>query len=83
MKAYWLSKNSGQNFINFFRTNPILDRGEIKMKENKDARIEIRLPIRIKEVLQTIAKEEKTTMSKIIYSLILSKLEENKNGKSN
>lgn len=53
------------------------------MKENKDARIEIRLPIRIKEALQAIANEEKTTMSKIIYSLILSKLEENKSGKSN
>ena len=30
--------------------------------------------------IQTIANEEKTTMSKIIYSLILSKLEENKDG---
>ena len=60
-----------------------MGRGEIKLKENKDARLEIRLTIRIKEVLQTIANEEKTTMSKIIYSLILSKLEENKDGKSN
>lgn len=52
------------------------------MEENKNARIEIRLPIAVKDSLIALAKVRKTTMSKIIYSLILNEIEkENNNGK--
>lgn len=58
-------------------------RGEQILKENKDARIEIRLPINIKQTLIELAKRRNTTMSKIIYSLILDEIEkENNNGKN-
>lgn len=58
-------------------------RGEQVLKENKDARIEIRLPINVKQTLVQLAKKRNTTMSKIIYSLILDEIEkENNNGKS-
>ena len=51
------------------------------MKENKDSRIEIRLPLHLKESFQAIAKSKNTTMSKMIQSYILSVIkEEDKNG---
>lgn len=41
------------------------------------------MPSSVKEALQKLADKKNTTMSKIIYSLILSKLEEeNINGKN-
>ena len=50
------------------------------MKENKDSRIEIRLPLQLKESFQKVAKSKNTTMSKMIQSYILSVIkEEDKN----
>lgn len=54
------------------------------MKDNKNARIEIRLPESIKHRFNEIALQENTTMSKLIYNFIISKLEEGANsGQSN
>lgn len=58
--------------------------GVIYMKDNKNARIEIRLPESIKHRFNEIALQENTTMSKLIYNFIISKLEEGANsGQSN
>ena len=46
------------------------------MKENKDARIEIRISSRIKEILQLKAKENNISMSQFIYKLILTAINE-------
>ena len=46
------------------------------MKENKNARIEIRIPIRIKKLLQKKAKDNNMTMSNFLYQLILTAIKE-------
>lgn len=46
------------------------------MKENKDSRIEIRIPHRIKELLQQEAKKNNISMSKLLYNLILTAINE-------
>ena len=49
----------------------------------KNSRIEIRIPEEIKQKLQVIANKRNTTMSTIVYTLILNEIirEENNNGK--
>ena len=53
------------------------------MKENKDARLEIRIPISIKEQLKSYAEEHHITLSHFIYQLILSTLKNENNGTIN
>ena len=45
------------------------------MKENKDSRIEIRIPHRIKELLHREAKKNNISMSKFLYNLILTAID--------
>ena len=46
------------------------------MKNNKDSRIEIRLPLNIKEKFQKVAKEKNMSISKMLYNYILSVIKE-------
>ena len=45
-------------------------------KENKNTRIEIRVPISIKECLKQKTKKQNTTISKILYDFIIKYLKE-------
>lgn len=53
------------------------------MKENKDARLEIRIPISIKEQLKSYAEQQHITVSHLVYQLILSTLKNENNGTIN
>lgn len=54
------------------------------MKNIDKGRIEIRLPASDKEAFYDYAKEHNTTMSRLIYEFIISKIDKEKNyGKTN
>lgn len=46
------------------------------MKNNKDGRIEIRLPYSIKEKFQNLAKQRDSTMSEMLLAYILKLIKE-------
>lgn len=46
------------------------------IKNNKNSRIEIRLPLDIKEKFQNYAKKNNTSISKLLYNFILSTIKE-------
>ena len=46
------------------------------IRENKNSRIEIRLPSNIKEQFQEIAKKKNTTISKLLYEFIINIIKE-------
>ena len=49
------------------------------MKLNKDARIEIRLPRRVKEQFQALALKKQTTISNLLLEYILNTIKGEKN----
>ena len=53
------------------------------MRENKDARLEIRIPVSVKEQLKNYAEQQSITISHFVYQLILSALKDNNNGPTN
>ena len=53
------------------------------MKNNKNARIEIRLPEDVKNRFLKLALQRHTTASELIYNFILTTLEAEENGKFN
>ena len=48
------------------------------VRENKNSRIEIRLPSSVKEQFQEIAKKKNTTISKLLYEFIINMVKEEK-----